>query len=216
MGTRIDPEKIRFVYIHKKIFMLILYLTFMLQFLIIFIQPDLVLPLFWGALCAVSYIYPFPVLGKRLKLIPFFKTIYVPFVVISTLVMYSGVRHLTLMNWIVMIALYILILLNTVIVDIKDAEADKMAGIKTIANLMSTRKLLFLAVVICLVVAFLLMLTGHAGALALSLSFLSFALLCMHLRQEYRSFKTMLLADGVFIFPLLAYFIMGLLQDGQQ
>ncbi|MBI4371158.1 MAG: hypothetical protein HY552_02555 [Elusimicrobia bacterium] len=97
-------------------------------------QPRLLAGLLWGALLGAAYVVDVPLLGTRLKSVPYLKTLYVPFVYVSTVVLLLGRLPNGRREWSLTAGFLALVALNTVACDLKDRESDRRAGIRTIAN----------------------------------------------------------------------------------
>lgn len=103
----------------------------------------------WGALLGAAYVVDVPFVGTRLKSVPYLKTLYVPFVYISTTILLLGALPDGRRQWRLVAGFTLLFALNTIICDLKDRENDRLAGIKTLANLFPAATVVAGAQVLC-------------------------------------------------------------------
>jgi 4-hydroxybenzoate polyprenyltransferase len=98
--------------------------------------PKLAWGIVWGDLFGSAYALRFPVWRCRLKAVPFLKTAYTPFVIVSTTLLLLRAYPHSAAEWAIVVGAMVLCSLDTVLCDMKDIPSDRQAGIKTVANVL--------------------------------------------------------------------------------
>ncbi len=133
-GAGVDIHVARYIRRHQLLFAALLVAAVATQIALVVATPRLFWGLAWGDLLGATYILQFPYLPCRLKSVPYLKAVYVPAVAISTMLLLIGKQPTSLAQWVIVAGVFVVFVLNTTICDVKDIEADRSAGIRTIVN----------------------------------------------------------------------------------
>lgn len=119
-----------------------------IQTLCVFYQPQVVIGIGLGAMGGAGYIINLPVIRCRIKQVSCAKTFYIPFVCIAMALGTTGQWLWAYENWEITLGLWMLVFINALVFDIKDAERDFENGVYTFFNLFPYRSVLTAAIVV--------------------------------------------------------------------
>lgn len=171
-------DRVRFVRRHRRAFLALLVVSVGLEALLVAARPALLLGLVPGAVLGTLYMVEVPGLGRRVKAVPYVKSLYVPLVIVTTLLALLQQVPRTPTAWTTVGGLVLLAFLNVVAFDLRDAANDRQAGIQTIANRFEARLVRRGVQAACLAAGALVALAAEAATAApLALSFWTLAAL---------------------------------------
>ena len=207
--TGLDLNNARFVRHHRHVFLAGMIGSAILLMILCLIKPHL----FWGCLFAVLssllYIFPFPLLKRRIKQISYLKSFYVPFVLVTSLMFFTQSFSRSLNEALVPLLLYLLCVLNVSLFDIKDVESDTITGIKTFASRLGPTTLIWVQFSISFLLGMALVIFGSTPPiLSLGITFLIYgpaALILLKIKSVKYLFTAI---DGMFIIVLVIYFFL--------
>lgn len=118
-----------------------------IQTLCVIHQPQVVIGIGLGAMGGAGYVVKLPIIRCRLKQIPCAKTFYIPFVCIAMALGTTGEWLWAYEHWGITLGVWMLIFINALVFDIKDAERDLENGVCTFFNLFPYSSVLTAAVI---------------------------------------------------------------------
>lgn len=149
-------------------------------------RPRLLASVALSLAASAFYVVPLPLLGRRLKELPFFKNAYAPAVVVLFAVAFLGKLPDSPRALSVMAAMFIVLQLNIWAFDVKDIDDDRRAGLTLLSTIMPARTFLAAlaaeALLAAVVSAFVL---PAPASLAVSLTALANAAVLWRLRQRF-------------------------------
>jgi len=148
-----DINRIRFIRRNKKIFTVCLILSFLAEIVLIIFFPYLLIGVLFCFLYSIFYMINIPFLNFRIKKIPFFKPFYIGIDMIATFLLLAWIYPKTQYQWLTIFFIFILLVMNVILFDLKDTKNDLKESIRTFANSINKTKLIFSCQVISLIVA---------------------------------------------------------------
>ncbi len=200
-GAATDLHVLRYARRHRRLFWGLLIAAVLAQGVLGAFTPRLTVGLVWGDLLGSAYILQFPGLPFRLKRVPYFKVVYVPVVAVSTELLLVGQWHLSVAQGAAVVGVLMICVLNTAVCDIKDIDADRTAGIRTLANTWGRADVLRAAQLVAICVA--LALSGlarmdfHVIATAVTLLVLAAVMGVLRVRAQVPAAFYLVLLDGL-------------------
>ncbi|TNE51894.1 MAG: hypothetical protein EP343_02350 [Deltaproteobacteria bacterium] len=108
-------------------------------------EPKWLLPILGVLVCGMAYFTPVPGLGKPLKDIPGFKSLYAATVILAICHLYVWPRvPETAGQWMAIVAVLLLEQVSNAVYDMKDVDVDREQGIKTLILLLGKQRFLLL------------------------------------------------------------------------
>ncbi|MDO8519488.1 MAG: UbiA family prenyltransferase [Deltaproteobacteria bacterium] len=174
-----------------------------------FIKPVLFTGYLFVILCSVLYIFPLPIIKKRLKQIAFLKSFYVPFAVFVSSLLLTETTPQGNQDLLICLLIYFLFLLNAALFDIKDVKEDTASGIKTFASAWGISRLIRVEFAVSTTLGLALVLFSSAPSLlALGVTFLLYGQATLVLLKT-KSVKYLFGAiDGMNAVPLAVYLLL--------
>lgn len=154
---------------------------------------------------SIFYMIRVPVLGKRLKELPFFKNIYAPAVLTTFTCSFLGLPF-TRESGPVLAVVFFVIQINNITFDMKDVENDRRAGLRLISTTFSPRRVYAMLVGAALVGAALSPLAlPRPWSIGAAAGFLALAGIVQRLSRRFSRRLLFVWCDGVLAVPLLVW-----------
>lgn len=135
----LDIDPVAFVQRHRGAFRAALLASAAAQIVLIALERRLALCLAIAFGSSVFYMVRVPVLGKRLKELPFFKNVYAPAVLTMFLYGFLGLRP-TWEGAPILAVVYFLTQINNITCDMKDVDNDRRAGLRLFSTALAPRR----------------------------------------------------------------------------
>jgi hypothetical protein len=173
-----DLDRVRFLRRHRGVCRILVVASLVAEGVLLIGRPQLVWGFGIGLGLGILYVVEIPLLRRRIKCVPYAKTVYVPLVAVATMLLLLERFPRDRFEAVAAGGMYLLIALNTVVFDIKDRESDRRARIRTLANALDVRAAIAVVQTACLLVgATVAVLDPRAPGVALTLAFCTFAAL---------------------------------------
>ncbi|MDE2038503.1 MAG: hypothetical protein KGO96_03180 [Elusimicrobia bacterium] len=198
-----DLRLLRYASRHRRLFAGMFAAAFLATAALLWNWPSLAAGFFFGGALTAAYVLDLPLLGRRMKSIPYLKSFYVPSVVVGTSLLLLGVLPRGAGQWRLAGGVWTLVALNTVLFDFKDRENDRRAGIVTLANRFSPARVAAACQALSLLLGawFWSLRAAPERALALALLALGAAILRFYGRARVPIWYYLLFVDGVVVLP---------------
>jgi len=119
-----------------------------IQIFCVVYQPQVVIGIGIGAMGGAGYVINLPIIRCRLKQIPCAKTFYIPSVCVAMALGTTGEWRWAYEHWETTLGLWLLVAINALVFDIKDAKRDSENGVYTFFNLFPYRSVLTAAIMV--------------------------------------------------------------------
>lgn len=204
----LDPAA--FVARHRKSFRYALFLSLLMQLVLVVMRPWLLvaLAISWGI--TVFYVVRVPLLNLRLKQVPFFKNVYAPTVLTAYIVMFLRLP-LGGKSAPVLASVFIVVLINVLAFDMKDVDNDRRAGLRLISTELPPQVVYALLIGGSLLSAALFLLAmPRPWSLTIAVSLVSMAGCILRLSRRFSRSLLFVVLDGLAALPLLLAVAYGL------
>lgn len=207
--TDLDLNIARFIRLHRPFFLAGLIGSVFLLITMCLIKPHLFFGFVYAGFCSVLYIFPVPFLAKRFKQISYLKSFYVPFVAVTSLILFTQSFPLSFNEALIYLLIYVLLALNGMLFDIKDVKADRCFGIKTFASKLGPRLLIWIEFTISILLGLgLVRFGGTPSFLALGITFLFYGPAALGLLKKKSVTYLFTAIDGMGVLVLMIYLLL--------
>jgi len=169
---------------NRQLFAALLGAALLAQIGLVILQPRLLWGLAWGDLLGIAYVVRLPFLPSRLKTVPYLKVAYVPGAIVSTMLVLIGYPPANVAEYAIVAGVITVLSLSTLICDFKDIDADRLAGIKTIANTFDTVVVIRAVQAIAITLGLVMLSLREPNAIGVTVTLVGFAVLAEALRSR--------------------------------
>jgi len=142
LTMRRSVQELVFMQTQVKLFRRLLVALTLAQVVMLVFRPYALVGVAVGLGGGLMYSLKIPLLGMRVKQIPLFKAVYVPVILVAYCMLTPWVFPSVASHWAVLVMLAVAFSINASLFDLRDADRDRSAGIRTVANVAGKRGLL--------------------------------------------------------------------------